>query len=117
MSTEPAEVPGTDDPDDVSANEPVDEQGFLADGPVVDHRRLSTSSRSSSSPSLFERLDDTGADDPDNGAHALPVDAPSMDIPPDRTMLLAEHVRVLRATLRSAPTPDTWATFYRQAFT
>nr|XP_037289442.1 uncharacterized protein LOC119182983 [Rhipicephalus microplus] len=33
-----------------------------------------------------------------------------MDMPPDHTMLLAEQVRVLRATLLFAPTPDSWAT-------
>ncbi|KAH7931817.1 hypothetical protein HPB51_029682 [Rhipicephalus microplus] len=106
MSTEPAEVPGTEDSNDVSANESVDEQSVLAAG----QRPLSTSPRSSSSPSLSEQLDDTGADDPDDGAHDLPVDAPSMDIPPDHTMQLAGQIRVLRATLRSAPTPESRAT-------
>ncbi|KAL3192051.1 hypothetical protein MRX96_018170 [Rhipicephalus microplus] len=73
MSTELSDVPGTDDSDDASANEPVDEQT-------------------------------------DDDAHDTPVEAPTMEMPPDRTMLLAEQVRVLRATLRSAPTPDSWAT-------
>ncbi|KAL3205902.1 hypothetical protein MRX96_040583 [Rhipicephalus microplus] len=54
MSTEPAEVPGTEDSNEVSANESMDEQSVLAAG----QRPLSTSSRSSSSPSLSERLDE-----------------------------------------------------------
>ncbi|KAL3192038.1 hypothetical protein MRX96_018157 [Rhipicephalus microplus] len=91
MSTELADVPGTDDYDDASANEPVDEQSVLAVGTVVDHRPLSTNSRSSSSPSLSERLEDTGADDADDGAHDTPVEAPTMEMPPNRTMLLAEQ--------------------------
>ncbi|XP_075723832.1 uncharacterized protein LOC142765912 [Rhipicephalus microplus] len=90
MSTELADVPGTDDYDDASANEPVDEQSVPAVGTVVDHRPLSTNSRSSSSPSLSERLEDTGADDADDGAHDTPAEAPTMEMPPDRTMLLAE---------------------------
>ncbi|KAL3192026.1 hypothetical protein MRX96_018145 [Rhipicephalus microplus] len=93
-----------------SANEPVDEQSVPAAGIVVDRRPLSTNSRSSSSPSLSERLEDTGGDEADDGAHDTPVEEPTMEMPPDRTMLLAEQVRVLRATLRSAPTPDSWAT-------
>ncbi|KAL3192024.1 hypothetical protein MRX96_018143 [Rhipicephalus microplus] len=64
-----------------------------AAGTVVDHRPLSTNSRSSSSPSLSERLEDTGADDADDGAHDTPVEAPTKEMPPDRTMLLAEQVR------------------------
>lgn len=110
MSTELADVSGTDDSDDASANEPVDEQSVPAAGIVVDRRPLSTNSRSSSSPSLSERLEDTGADEVDDGAHDTPVEAPTMEMPTDRTMLLAEQVRVLRATLRSAPTPESWAT-------
>ncbi|KAL3202993.1 hypothetical protein MRX96_042204 [Rhipicephalus microplus] len=92
MSTELSDVPGTDDSDDVSANEPVNEQSILAASPVVNHHLLSARSRSSSSPSLSEWLEDTGADDPDDGKHDIPVDAPSMNIPPDHTMLLAEQV-------------------------
>ncbi|KAL3192073.1 hypothetical protein MRX96_018192 [Rhipicephalus microplus] len=110
MSTDLSDVPGTDDYDDASANEPVDEQSVPAAGTVVDHRPLSTNSRSSSSPSLSEWLEDTGVDDADDGARDTPVEAPTMEMPPDRIMLLAEQVRVLRATLRSAPTPDSWAT-------
>ncbi|KAL3217453.1 hypothetical protein MRX96_032367 [Rhipicephalus microplus] len=34
-----------------------------------------------------------------------------MDMPPDHTMLLVEQVRVLQVMLRSAPTPDFWATW------
>ncbi|KAH8027301.1 hypothetical protein HPB51_004213 [Rhipicephalus microplus] len=110
MSTELADVPGTDDSDDASANEPVDEQSVPAAGTVVDRHTLSANSRSSSSPSLSEQLKDTGTDDADDGAHDTPVEAPAMEMPPDCTMLLAEQVRVLRASLRSAPTPDSWAT-------
>ncbi|KAL3217458.1 hypothetical protein MRX96_032372 [Rhipicephalus microplus] len=79
MSTELADVPGTDYSNDVSANEPVDEHN-------------------------------TGADDPDDGVQHISVEAPSIDMPPDHTMLLAEQVRDFRATLRSAPTPDSWVT-------
>ncbi|KAL3203016.1 hypothetical protein MRX96_042227 [Rhipicephalus microplus] len=89
MSTELADVPGTEDFDDVSANEPMDEQSMLAASPVVDHHPLSAKSRSSLSHSLSERLEDTGADDPDDGAHDVPIDAP-LDMPPHHTMLLAE---------------------------
>ncbi|KAL3258800.1 hypothetical protein MRX96_046362 [Rhipicephalus microplus] len=94
-SNELSDVPGTDDSDDASANEPVDEQCVPAAGTAVDHRTLSTNSRSSFPPSLSERLEDTGADDADDGAHDTPVGAPTMEMPPDHTMLLAELVRVL----------------------
>ncbi|KAH8039351.1 hypothetical protein HPB51_005681 [Rhipicephalus microplus] len=110
MSTELADVPGTDDSDDASANELVDEQSVPAAGTVVDRRPSSARSRSSSSTSLSEWLEDTGADDAYDGAHNTPVEAPTMDLPPDHTMLLVEQVRVLRATLRSAPTQDSWVT-------
>ncbi|KAL3203151.1 hypothetical protein MRX96_042103 [Rhipicephalus microplus] len=109
-STELADVPGNDDSDDSSANEPVDEQSVPAAGTVVDRRTLSTNSRSSSFPSLSERLEDTGTEDADDGAHDTPVEAPTMEMPPDHTMLVAEQVRALRATLHSAPTTDSWVT-------
>ncbi|KAL3258810.1 hypothetical protein MRX96_046372 [Rhipicephalus microplus] len=110
MSTELADAPATDDYDDASANEPVDEQSVPAAGTVVDHHPLSTNSRSSSSPFLSEQLEDNGAEDADDDAQDIPVEAPTMEMPPDHTVLLVEHVRVLRATLRSDPTPDSWVT-------
>ncbi|KAL3197106.1 hypothetical protein MRX96_044994 [Rhipicephalus microplus] len=92
MSTKLADVPGADDSDDTSANEPVDEQNVPATGTVIDHRPSSARSNSSSSPSLSERLEHTGADDVDDGAHDTPFEAPTMDMPPDHTMLLAEQL-------------------------
>ncbi|KAL3203001.1 hypothetical protein MRX96_042212 [Rhipicephalus microplus] len=110
MSTELADVLRTDDSDDASTNEPVDEQTVPAAGTVIDRRPSSARSRSSLSPSLSERLEYNGADDADDGAYDTSVEAPTMDMPPDHIMLLAEQVPTLRATIRSAPTPDSRAT-------
>ncbi|KAL3217452.1 hypothetical protein MRX96_032366 [Rhipicephalus microplus] len=56
MSTELADLPGTEDSDDISPNELVHQQSVLAAGPVVDHRPLLTTSRSPLIPFPFQAV-------------------------------------------------------------
>ncbi|KAL1415328.1 hypothetical protein MTO96_029599 [Rhipicephalus appendiculatus] len=67
------------------------------------HRRVLRRRTSATDPDLGEVGDETedeAEDDPDGDN--------TMDLPPDNTNLFAEQVRALRATLRDAPTDQTW---------
>ncbi|KAH7973240.1 hypothetical protein HPB52_023198 [Rhipicephalus sanguineus] len=74
-------------------------------------RAASTASRSSTTspaPSEPEAPDDPGPDVLEADVADAPVDEPAMNLPPDHTRLLADQVRVLRSTLREAPSAQSW---------
>ncbi|KAL3202979.1 hypothetical protein MRX96_042190 [Rhipicephalus microplus] len=105
MCTEPTDVPSTTDFDSGAANGSVDVKSVRAASPVRAPFYVSQFTLLLTLPPS-ELLDNTGTDEPDDGAFDVFLDAPAMDIPQDHSMLLAQQVRALRATLCSAPTPD-----------